>query len=132
MISPLQVGWHAHRLLESMDVAGAERELERMLRLFSDAFGPEAAQAMAAAVQQNLLRLRQAVRRHVQEEFERQNYQELQDFREQLLSRKPFTQLSETEIQKLRVEVKKLARKLRTQASLRPRIRRRARGPSWT
>jgi uncharacterized protein len=127
MISPLQVGWHAHRLLESMDVAGAERELERMLRMFADALGPAAAQALAQTIQQNLASLRQAVRRHVQEEFERQNYQDIQDFREKLLTRKAFSQLSEAEVQALRAEVKKLARKLRTQASLRPRIRRRGR-----
>jgi uncharacterized protein with von Willebrand factor type A (vWA) domain len=127
MISPLQVGWHAHQLLEGLGVADAERELDGLLRLFSSALGDGAIAALRQAIQENLVQLRHAVRRHVQDEFERQNYQELQDFREKLLTRKPFSQLSEAEIHALRTEVKKLARKLRTQASLRPRIRRRGR-----
>ncbi len=51
----------------------------------------------------------------------------LDDLRLRTLAEKPFAQLSEDEIRRLRLEVVRLARKLRTQASLRRRPRRRGR-----
>jgi uncharacterized protein with von Willebrand factor type A (vWA) domain len=125
--SPLQVGWQAQRVLSAIDLAGAERELDQVMGIVARALGDQAAGALRQAVAANLQAIRQAIRRHVQEEFERQNIDFFTEFRARTLAEKPFTLLSEEEVEKLRVEVKKLARKLQTQARLRPKIRRKGR-----
>jgi uncharacterized protein with von Willebrand factor type A (vWA) domain len=71
--------------------------------------------------------LRAAVRRFVHDEFERQNLDFVQEFRARTLAERPFALLSEDEIARLRVEVQRLARKLRAQASLRHQRRKRGR-----
>lgn len=127
IVSPLHVGFHTHRLLERMDLSAAERELAQLRTLVAQALGDEAAAALAQALAANLQAIKQAVRRHVQDEFEKQNKDFIDQFRLRTLGTRPLSQLSEDEVQKLRAEVTKLARKLRTQASLRPRIQRRGR-----
>jgi uncharacterized protein with von Willebrand factor type A (vWA) domain len=125
--SPLQVGYHTHRLLSAMNVPEAERELERVAALVARALGEAQAQALRKALALNLAALRQAIRRHVQEEFEKQNIDWLAELRGRTLSQKPFSQLAPEELVRLRSEVSRLARKLRAQASLRPKIERRGR-----
>jgi len=127
IVSPLHIGYHTHRLLGELGVASAEREIDRMLGLVARALGEATAEKLRAAVAQNLAVLRNAVRRHVQDEFEKQNRDAMQDLRLRTISEKPFASLREDEIKKLREEVKRLARKLRQQASYRPRRRRKGR-----
>jgi uncharacterized protein with von Willebrand factor type A (vWA) domain len=127
IVSPLHVGYHAHRILTALGVADAERELEVLLRRFAAALGDEATAALRAVVKQNLVALREAVRNHVKDEFEKQNREWVQDLRLRSLAEKPFSTLTEDEIRKLRDEVVRLARKLRAQASLRRKVRRRGR-----
>ena len=127
IVSPLHVGYHAHQVLAALGLADAERELDALLRTLGGALGDVAAEALRAVIKQNLQALRQAVRRHVQDEFEKQNREWVQDLRLRSLAEKPFASLTEDEIRKLREEIQKLARKLRAQASLRPKLRRRGR-----
>jgi uncharacterized protein len=125
IVSPLHIGFHTHRMLTALGVAAAEKEIAALLR--GARLGAEAERALRAAVEKNLQGLRQAIRRHVQDEFEKQNRELMEDLRLRTLAEKPFASLREDEIRKLRVEVQRLARKLRTQASLRPQIQRRGR-----
>lgn len=127
IVSPLHIGYHTHRLLDQVGVGAAERELAKVAERVARALGEEAARALRAAVARNLAALRQAIRRHVQDEFEKQNRDLMQDLRLRTLSEKPFSSLREDEIRKLRVEVVRLARKLRAQAAHRPRVMRRGR-----
>ncbi len=127
LTSPLQVGYYAHRALSEMNVTGAEQELAQLTAVVGRALGAAAARALAAAIARNLSALRAAVRRFVHEEFERQNVDFVQEFRARTLAERPFALLSEEEIARLRVEVQRLARKLRAQASLRPQVRKRGR-----
>ncbi len=127
IVSPLHVGYHTHRLLEKLDLAGAERELAQIQKIIGAALGEELAAALQKAIAQNLSALKQALRRHVQDEFEKQNRDFLEQFRLRTLSHKPFSSLTEDEIARLRTEVLRLARKLRAQASLRPKVQRRGR-----
>lgn len=127
IVSPLHIGYHTHRLLGELGVADAEREIDRLLKLVARALGEDKADKLRAAVVQNLAVLRNAVRRHVQDEFEKQNRDAMQDLRLRTISEKPFASLREDEIRKLRDEVKRLARKLRQQASYRPRRRKKGR-----
>ncbi len=127
IVSPLHIGYHTHRLLGELGVADAERELDRITRLITRALGERAAAGLRAVIARNLAGIRQAVRRHVQDEFEKQNREYLQDLRLRTISEKPFASLTEAEVRKLRHEVTRLARKLRAQASHRPKIERRGR-----
>ncbi len=127
IVSPLHIGYHTHRLLGEMGLADAERELDRVLGLVARALGERAAEKLRAVVTQNLAALRHAVRRHVQDEFEKQNRDAMQELRLRTIAEKSFASLREDEIRRLREEVVRLARKLRQQASYRPRRRRRGR-----
>jgi uncharacterized protein with von Willebrand factor type A (vWA) domain len=127
IVSPLHIGYHTHRLLEQLGLGAAEKELQKILARLGRELGEQAAAALAKVVQQNLAGLRQAVRRHVQDEFERENRDLLADLRLRTLAEKPFSSLREDDIRKLRVEVNRLARKLRTQVSYRPKVQRRGR-----
>jgi uncharacterized protein with von Willebrand factor type A (vWA) domain len=89
--------------------------------------GADRAGQLAAALLDNLGRLRAAVRRYVSDEFERRNVEFMAQWRQASLSEKPLSQLSDEEIAKLRDEVERLARKLRQMASLRPKAERRGR-----
>jgi uncharacterized protein len=127
IVSPLHVGFHTHRLLSALGLDGAERELDQVLRTLRDALGDERAELLRKAVAQNLAALRQAVRKHVQAEFEKQNRDLMEDLRLRTLAEKPFTSLREDELRRLRVEIARLARKLRTQVALRPKKEKRGR-----
>ena len=127
IVSPLHIGYHTHRLLGELGLADAERDIDRIMGIVRRALGERAADKLRDAVAQNLAALRQAVRRHVQDEFEKQNRDAMQELRLRTIAEKPFASLREDEIRKLRDEVKRLARKLRQQASFRPRRRRRGR-----
>jgi uncharacterized protein with von Willebrand factor type A (vWA) domain len=127
IVSPLHIGYHTHRLLEQLGLAAAEKELAKILARIRRELGEQAAAALSKVVAQNLAGLRQAVRRHVQDEFERENRDLMADLRLRTLAEKPFASLREEEVRKLRVEVNRLARKLRTQVSYRPKLHRRGR-----
>jgi uncharacterized protein with von Willebrand factor type A (vWA) domain len=127
LTSPLQVGYYAHRALTEMGVADAERELGELSAMVGRALGAQAAAALREAIAKNLTALRAAVRRFVHDEFEKQNLDFVQDFRTRTLAERSFALLSEDEILRLRVEVQRLARKLRAQSSLRPQQRKRGR-----
>ena len=127
IVSPLHIGYHTHRLLEQLGLGAAERELGKIAERIARELGDAAAAALRDVVARNLASLRGAVRRHVQDEFEKQNRDLMQDLRLRSLAEKPFASLREEEIRKLRSEVVRLARKLRSQASYRPKIERRGR-----
>src|SRR5262249_5410098 len=76
-------------------------------------------------LQQNLGSLRAAARTFVKDEFEKRNLRYAEEMRRDLLLHKPFGQMSHEELMRLRREIERLAEKLRAQASLRRRPRRR-------
>jgi uncharacterized protein with von Willebrand factor type A (vWA) domain len=127
VVSPLHIGYHTHRLLEQLGLGAAEKELARIVARLRRELGEAGADALQKVIARNLGALKQAVRRHVQDEFERENRDLLADLRLRTLAEKPFSSLREEEIRKLRVEVNRLARKLRTQVSYRPKLMRRGR-----
>lgn len=128
--SPLQVGYFTQQVLEQLRFRQAQEALGMGGRLggrLQRALGAERAEEVLGLMQDNLQRLRGAVRQHVQDEFQRRNVQFTQEFRQQLLEHKPFGQMTEDELRRLRTEVERLARKLRAAASLRRRQVRRGR-----
>jgi hypothetical protein len=127
LMSPLQVGFFTQNLLSQLGFREAEESLRGLGERLRRVLPAQRADQVMALLQDNLGRLRQAVRSHVQDEFARRNVQFVAQFRAQLLSEKPFGQMSEEELRRLRVEVERLARRLRAMASLRPRRERRGR-----
>ncbi len=127
--SPLQIGYYTHRMLEELDVSGADAELAALIERLraAGAVEQDAADQFARLVADNLRRLRAAVRDWVQREFSRQNVGFMQQVATAALGDKPLAQLSESEIADLRAEVRRLARRLRARLSLRRVISRRGR-----
>jgi uncharacterized protein with von Willebrand factor type A (vWA) domain len=127
--SPLQVGYFSYRLLEELDIRGAEDAawavLESALRgIDAD---PSVYEALRQAVKDNLRQLANAVRAYVEQEFQRQNLDFMSDLAARSLSEKPLSQLSDADVDALRGEVNRLARVLRAKASLRHEVRKRGR-----
>ena len=123
--SPLQVGHYTYRLLDQLDVHGAEGEILAALDRLVSAGTLAAAdkEALAAIARRNLERLRAAVREFVDEEFKRRNLDYAEQMALRALAEKPLTNLTAEEVAKLRHEVARLARILRARVSLKPRLR---------
>src|SRR5579871_2311752 len=127
LVNPLQIGFFTQQLVERLQFRQAETELNHLRARLERTLGTARADQLASLLVDNLGRLRAAVRRWVADEFERRNVQFVEQWREATLAEKPLAQLSEEEIARLRDEVKRLARKLRQMASLRPKVQRRGR-----
>lgn len=127
MANPLQVGFFTQRLLEAMRFGDAERELAALVERLEAALGAQAAAAARRALDRNVAGLRHAVRDYVQGEFERRHRDFYEQFRRETLLDKPFSRMSAEELKALRLEVLRLCRKLRAQASLRRKVERRGR-----
>lgn len=131
LVNPLQVGYFTQQLLEAMELRRAEGELMRLVEgLARKLPGPDAqarADVLGALLRDQLGRLRAAVRQFVADEFNRRNLEARQRARVDVLAERPFGQMSDEELRKLRHEVERLARKLREAATLRPRARKRGR-----
>lgn len=127
LVNPLQVGFFTQQVLEQLRFRQAESELSGLGTKLARSLGTERAEQVMAEVQDNLGRLRGAVRGFVRTEFEKRNVNYTEEARRDLLINKSFGQLSQQEIARLRREVERLAEKLRAQASLRPKRERRGR-----
>jgi len=127
--SPLQVGFYTYRLLEALDVDGADARITALLDRLRE-LGTLAAAAYAALqamARSNLDALRAAVRDYVQNEFRRQNLDYMQALATRSLADKPLGQLTDDEVDSLRHEVARLARILRARVQLRHHAQRRGR-----
>ena len=127
LTNPLQVGFFTQQLIERLQFRQAEAEVAHLRGRLERTLGAARADEVAAILMANLGRLRSAVRRYVSDEFERRNVEFVEKWHSDSLAEKPFSQLSEEELIKLRVEVARLCRKLRQMATLRPRVQRRGR-----
>jgi uncharacterized protein len=125
--SPLQVGFFSQQLLERLGFREAGQSIRGLGAPLGRALGEDRAGQVLGLLEENLASLRGSVRSYVQDEFARRNVQFMEQFRSQLLEHKPFGQMSEEELRRLRAEVERLARRLRQTASLRPRRTRRGR-----
>lgn len=127
--SPLQVGYYSYRLLEQLDVRGAEDQAWAALERALGALDVDGSvyEALREAVKDNLRQLGNAVRAYVEQEFQRQNLDFMAELAARTLTEKPLSQLTDADVDALRGEVNRLARVLRAKVSLRPQVRRRGR-----
>jgi hypothetical protein len=125
--SPLQIGFFTQQVLEQLRFRQADAELRGLGQRLQRALPPERAAEIMRLVEDNLGRLRASVRDYVKTEFEKRNVRYTEQMRRELLAYKPFGTMSQEELMQLRREVERLARKLRTTASLRPKLKRHGR-----
>jgi len=127
MTNPLQIGFFTMRLLEALGFPQAEDELFGLRGRLAGKLGPERAGELVSAAQEILHALRRAVRDFVQTEFDKRNRDFYEKWRSEMLTDKPFGAMTAAELDALEEEIRRLARKLRAQATLRPRVERRGR-----
>jgi uncharacterized protein with von Willebrand factor type A (vWA) domain len=127
LANPMQIGFFTQQLLDALDLKGAKSELDSLMRRLGKSIGKEHAELIGKLSEAELGRARSSVRRWVSDEFERRNVQYLERARQDLLAHKPFGALSERELALMRVEVARLAKKLKQLASLRRKVERRGR-----
>jgi uncharacterized protein with von Willebrand factor type A (vWA) domain len=125
--NPMQIGFFTQRLTDALGFAQAVGELDQLAARLQRTLGAERAALLRRLTEESLARLKGQVREHVRDEFERRNVAFAEQLRSDLLAHKPFGAMSPHELGLLREEVRRLARKLREMASLRPKIERRGR-----
>lgn len=125
LANPLQIGFFTQQILEQLRFSDARTQLGQLAGELGGS-GTHA-ELVLKELEQNLSALRAAVRTYVKNQFEQRNVKYAEDLRRDLLVYKPFAQMSQEDLFRLRREIERLAEKLRTQASLRPRRRRRGR-----
>lgn len=125
--SPLQIGFFTQQVLEQLRFRQADAELRGLGQRLSRALPAERAAEVMRLVEENLGRLRTSVREYVRTEFEKRNVRYTEQMRRELLLYKPFGSMSQEELLQLRREVERLAQKLRTSASLRPKLKKHGR-----
>lgn len=127
LVNPLQIGFFTQQVLDQLRFSEAQSQLSQLASGLAGGLGGQRAELVMREVQASLGSLRSAVRAYVKDEFEKRNVRYTEEMRRDLLLHKPFGQMSHEELVRLRREIERLAQKLRTQASLRPRHRRRGR-----
>lgn len=134
LANPLQIGYFTQRILESLRFSDAQTQIAQLGAQITSALSGESGGGgggrggeVVDILQSNLSELRTTARAYVRNEFDKRNLRYTEEMRRDLLMEKPFAQMSQDELSRLRREVERLAEKLRTQASLRPKQRRRGR-----
>jgi uncharacterized protein with von Willebrand factor type A (vWA) domain len=125
--NPLQIGFFTQQVLGQLRFAEAESQLAALGGGLAASLGAQRSAQIMQQVQANLGALRATVRGYVKDEFEKRNIRYADKMRRELLQHKPFAAMSLEELHRLHREIERMAQKLRTQASLRPRHRRRGR-----
>jgi len=121
--SPLQAGAFSFRILDALGVREMEAALGALIGLMSPGASIGEAAALRELVGGQIGRLRQAVRRFVDDELRRQRPDHAQRLAEAALAEQPLARLTPREIEQLEAEVDRLARRLAR------RVRRRERRP---
>jgi len=128
MMSPLQIGFFTQRVLDALDLAAVQRQLDMLWARLADlGLGPDERQQLGQLVDQAIERIRDSVREFVRRELQRRRTTDLADARLQALADRPLVSLSEAEVVELRGEVARLARSLRARIALEPKRPRRGR-----
>ena len=123
----LQIGFFTQRLLDQLGFSKAEESLAGLETRLADKIGADSAALIRKIAEENLAKIRAGVRNYVDDEFERRNRAFDEKLKEDLLANKPFSAMTQAELEKLRGEVGRLARKLKQMVSLRRKVERRGR-----
>ena len=110
MQSPMQAGFFAHRAMESVGMPSARSALASLRARLREAFG-ERGDALADFLDTELARAADDVRAHVQQSFSRR--EEMRTERAGDLESRPFTSLSDHEVEETRRAVRAFVERLR-------------------
>ena len=110
MQSPMQAGFFAHRALETIGMSSARSALASLRARLREAFG-ERGDALADLLDAELAKAADDVRAHVQRNFARR--EELRTDRAGALDSRPFTSLSDHDIEETRRAVRAFVERLR-------------------
>jgi uncharacterized protein with von Willebrand factor type A (vWA) domain len=127
MVNPLQIGFFTQQALGQLRFSDAQAQLAALQSGLQGPLGAERTAQVMAQLQAGLNSLRATVRSYVKDEFDKRNLRYHEEQRRDLLMHKPFAQLSQSDLVQIRREIERLAEKLRSQASMRPRQRQRGR-----
>jgi uncharacterized protein with von Willebrand factor type A (vWA) domain len=116
----LQIGFFSRRTLEQMDAEGAASQLEELMqRLVGQGLSPEEAAALQDLIRALQEALRQAVRQFTERELQKQNHDYIEKFRRETLLEKSFYNLTEEDIRRMREVVTRLAQKIKNILTIR-------------
>jgi uncharacterized protein with von Willebrand factor type A (vWA) domain len=120
LASPLQIGFYTQRALEMVGATQARSGLTALRAALRGALG-DRGDALADALVRELERARDEVRAHVRRELDRRTLGRTADARKRRLEETAFTSLSDSEVEEVRLAVRRLAEKLRGKARVRRR-----------
>jgi hypothetical protein len=125
--NPLQIGFFTQQLLDQIGFRQAVDDLSKLEERLARKVGGARARSVVAHAHAHLDELRRQVRGYVKDELDRRHHEWMEQMKREILAHKPFGAMSESDLQKLRAEVSRLAKKLKQMASLRPRVEKRGR-----
>jgi uncharacterized protein with von Willebrand factor type A (vWA) domain len=122
----LQIGFFSRRMLEQLDLEGAQGELRSLIdRLRQAGMSEQDLKKLSELTQAISEALRRAVRQFTERELDKQNHDYLERYRRESLQEKSFYNLTEDDLRRMREVVTRLAQKLKNIVTMRRRRERR-------
>ena len=122
----LQIGFFSRRMLEGMDLEGAQGELRSLMEMLREqGMSEEELGKLGELLQAVSEALRRAVRQYTERELDKQNHDYMERFRRESLQEKSFYNLTEEDLRRMRDVVTRLAQKLKNVVTMRRRRERR-------
>jgi uncharacterized protein with von Willebrand factor type A (vWA) domain len=122
----LQIGFFSRRMLEELDLEGAQGELRSLIdRLRQAGMSEQDLKKLGELMNAISEALRRAVRQFTERELDKQNHDYLERYRRESLQEKSFYNLTEEDLRRMRDIVTRLAQKLKNIVTMRRKRERR-------
>ncbi len=122
----LQIGFFSRRMLEQLDLEGAQGELRSLMdQLREEGMSEEDLRKLGEMLNAVSEALRRAVRQFTERELDKHNHDYMERFRRESLQEKSFYNLTEDDLRRMRDVVTRLAQKLKNIVTVRRRRERR-------
>src|SRR5262245_3550149 len=122
----LQIGFFSRRMLEEMDLEGAQGEIRSLIdRLRQAGMSEQDLKKLGELTNAISEALRRAVRQFTERELDKQNHDYLERYRRESLQEKSFYNLTEEDLRRMRDVVTRLAQKLKNIVTMRRKRERR-------
>jgi uncharacterized protein with von Willebrand factor type A (vWA) domain len=122
----LQIGFFSRRMMEQLDLEGAQGELRSVMdQLREQGMSEEELRKLGDMLNAVSEALRRAVRQFTERELDKQNHDYMERFRRESLQEKSFYNLTEDDLRRMRDVVTRLAQKLKNIVTMRRKRQRR-------
>ena len=122
----LQIGFFSRRVLEQLDIEGAQGQLRGLMdQLREEGMSEEDLHKLGEMLNAVSEALRRAVRQFTERELDKHNHDYLERFRRESLQEKSFYNLTEDDLRRMKDVVTRLAQKLKNIVTMRRRRERR-------